>query len=113
MCTCEASLRTRPSRVFSALTATSPQRRKLVEANSTTSLARPLRTALSNVQLEMVFGMWRFTASVKDDGVGIDPDLARLGGPEGHWGLIGMRERAMRIGGQLKISRRPSGGTEV
>jgi signal transduction histidine kinase/ligand-binding sensor domain-containing protein len=67
----------------------------------------------SHIRLEMAFGMWRFTASVKDDGVGIDPDVARLGGPEGHWGLIGMRERAVRIGGHLKVGRRPSGGTEV
>jgi len=67
----------------------------------------------SYVRLEMVFGMWRFTASIKDDGVGIDPEVARLGGPEGHWGLIGMRERATRIGAHLKVLRRSSGGTEV
>lgn len=31
----------------------------------------------------------------------------------GHWGLAGMRERAIRIGGQLKISSSRTSGTEV
>lgn len=50
---------------------------------------------------------------VLDDGVGIDgANLARLGGG-GKWGLRGMRERAVLIGGQLSISARRQGGTEV
>jgi signal transduction histidine kinase len=34
-------------------------------------------------------------------------------GRDGHWGLIGMRERAEKIGGQLRVWSRVSGGTEV
>ena len=49
---------------------------------------------------------------VRDNGCGIDPQV--LGpGRAGHWGLTGMRERAMRIGGLLNISSSSSAGTEV
>jgi nitrate/nitrite-specific signal transduction histidine kinase len=35
------------------------------------------------------------------------------GGRKGHWGLTGMRERAAKIGGLLKITSSPTAGTEV
>jgi signal transduction histidine kinase len=31
----------------------------------------------------------------------------------GHFGLIGMRERAERLGGELRLTSQPGGGTEV
>jgi len=34
-------------------------------------------------------------------------------GREGHWGLIGMRERSERIGATLKLRSRIGAGTEV
>jgi signal transduction histidine kinase len=46
---------------------------------------------------------------VEDDGIGFDPSAA----PRGHLGLVGMRQRAERIGGELDISRRPGGGSKV
>jgi signal transduction histidine kinase len=49
---------------------------------------------------------------IRDDGVGIDPNIVRAG-RDGHWGLPGMRERARRIGGQLTLSSRAASGTEV
>lgn len=48
---------------------------------------------------------------VRDDGRGL-PDEALAGRP-GHLGLVGMRERAMGIGGRLSVRRRPQKGTEV
>jgi nitrate/nitrite-specific signal transduction histidine kinase len=36
-----------------------------------------------------------------------------LAGSDGHWGITGMRERAQRIGGTLKIRSRADAGTEV
>lgn len=48
-------------------------------------------------------------ASVFDNGDGI----ASLEEPEGHYGLNIMHERAGRLGGELKISRPPQGGTLV
>jgi two-component system sensor histidine kinase UhpB len=46
---------------------------------------------------------------VCDDGIGIAP--AALG--DGGWGLAGMRERALLVGGSLRIGRLPDRGTEV
>jgi signal transduction histidine kinase/ligand-binding sensor domain-containing protein len=46
---------------------------------------------------------------LRDDGRGFDPSAT----PAGHWGLIGMRERAESIGATLTITSEPSAGTEV
>jgi signal transduction histidine kinase/ligand-binding sensor domain-containing protein len=50
--------------------------------------------------------------TVIDDGCGfqIDDAFAAMGG---HFGLIGIRERAERIGGELRLESRPHAGTEV
>jgi signal transduction histidine kinase len=47
---------------------------------------------------------------VRDDGRGFDP---AQGTPAGHWGLVGMRERAASIGAQLSVTSSPAAGTEV
>lgn len=49
------------------------------------------------------------TCSVVDDGVGFDPDHE----PEGHYGLIGMRERASKIGATIKFDSKPGVGTAI
>jgi signal transduction histidine kinase/ligand-binding sensor domain-containing protein len=49
---------------------------------------------------------------VRDDGKGIDPDIAAKGKP-GHFGLIGMQERATRIAGKLTVRSSADAGTEV
>jgi signal transduction histidine kinase len=61
-----------------------------------------------NVQVNLVFGAETVTLSVADDGVGFDPD----GHYEG-FGLLGMRERAERIGARLVVSSGPMRGTCV
>lgn len=50
---------------------------------------------------------------VRDDGVGIPLDILRHGGRPGHWGLVGMRERAGRLGATLAIRRGKARGTDV
>jgi signal transduction histidine kinase len=47
---------------------------------------------------------------VRDDGQGFDPSQAT---PAGHWGLIGMRERAASIQARLTVASAPGAGTEV
>jgi two-component sensor histidine kinase len=49
---------------------------------------------------------------VIDDGCGFQTDDA-FAGMGGHFGLIGIRERAERIGGEFRLESRPGGGTEV
>ncbi|HEY8177951.1 MAG TPA: sensor histidine kinase, partial [Candidatus Limnocylindria bacterium] len=47
--------------------------------------------------------------TVEDDGTGFDPaEIAR-----GHLGLIGMQQRAERIGAELEVGHRPGNGTRV
>ncbi|HUH54875.1 MAG TPA: two-component regulator propeller domain-containing protein [Rhodanobacter sp.] len=50
---------------------------------------------------------------VRDDGCGIDEAILREGGRAGHWGLLGMRERAAKIGARLDLQRYGEGGTEL
>jgi nitrate/nitrite-specific signal transduction histidine kinase len=50
---------------------------------------------------------------IRDDGQGIDTDILRMGGRDGHWGLQGMRERSEKIGARLDFWSRPGSGTEV
>jgi signal transduction histidine kinase len=47
--------------------------------------------------------------AVTDDGVGFDPDQPRTG----RYGLVGMSERADRIGAALTIASEPGAGTEI
>jgi len=47
---------------------------------------------------------------VRDDGQGFDPSQQA---PDGHWGLVGMRERAVAIGAKLAVTSSPAAGTEV
>jgi signal transduction histidine kinase/ligand-binding sensor domain-containing protein len=49
---------------------------------------------------------------VNDDGCGISPGIAESGKP-GHYGLLGMRERAQRIGGTLIIASVAGQGTQL
>ncbi len=62
----------------------------------------------SAIEVEIAYGT-TFRLHVRDDGQGMAPDRVR----EGHWGLQGMRERALRLGAELKIWSRPGLGTEV
>jgi nitrate/nitrite-specific signal transduction histidine kinase len=49
---------------------------------------------------------------IRDNGRGIDPGVLQTG-RDGHWGLAGMRERAARIGGLIRVLSSPTVGTEV
>ncbi|PSK91313.1 signal transduction histidine kinase [Murinocardiopsis flavida] len=46
---------------------------------------------------------------IKDDGDGFDPGDT----PTGHYGLVGMRERARHASGELDVTSSPGAGTEV
>lgn len=50
---------------------------------------------------------------VEDEGVGMDERIIAAGRRDGHFGLVGMRERATSIGAQLSITRRVPSGTVV
>ncbi|HEX5886981.1 MAG TPA: histidine kinase, partial [Pyrinomonadaceae bacterium] len=66
-----------------------------------------------HVEAEIAYDVRQFRLRVRDDGRGIEPKILEAGGRSGHWGLQGMRERAEKIGGQLRFWSRPETGTEV
>jgi ligand-binding sensor domain-containing protein len=66
----------------------------------------------SRVEVELEYTASHFRVLVRDDGRGIDAQVLRAG-REGHWGLLGMRERADRIGARLELWSRAGAGTEM
>ncbi len=58
------------------------------------------------------YGERELSLSVSDDGKGL-PTSGIPGKDEGHFGLIGMSERAQRLGGKLEISSHPGEGMRV
>jgi signal transduction histidine kinase len=66
----------------------------------------------TRIEVELVYAPTELRLLIRDDGHGIDPEILRMGS-EGHWGLVGMRERAQRIGARFKVWSGPAAGTEV
>ncbi|MFL5401725.1 MAG: PAS domain-containing protein [Gemmatimonadales bacterium] len=84
-------------------------------------VVRVLQEAITNavkhamaqsVRVRLSFESRSVRLSVIDDGRGfvLDPDLRTYGG---HWGLLGMRERATQVRGKLSIRSTPGHGAEI
>lgn len=82
------------------------------------AIFRVLQECLSNavkhaeakqVQVRLVFEPSHVLLAVHDDGKGFDPKSPKMG----HYGLRNMRERAIKIGGDLVIDSRPGGGSKI
>jgi signal transduction histidine kinase/ligand-binding sensor domain-containing protein len=66
----------------------------------------------SQVNIALSFEPQSVRVCVHDNGCGFDPDSPlHLSG--GHFGLVGMRERIKKLGGQLTLKSQPGIGTEV
>jgi signal transduction histidine kinase len=65
------------------------------------------------IRVELNFRGKHLLLVVEDNGRGIDEQVLKAGGREGHWGLRGMRERAGKIRSRLEIERAAAGGTRV
>ncbi|WP_165186063.1 sensor histidine kinase [Caulobacter soli] len=92
------------------------------------ALAPLVLDEVGQIASEAIFNVWRhanasrltietrygpdFSLRVADDGAGIDPQIAERG-KDGHFGVVGMRERASKLRGELRVRRLPEGGTEV
>jgi len=76
-----------------------------VAQEALTNVARHAGTDRAEVSLTAADG--RLTLRVLDQGKGFDPQRTEGGG------MRGMRERAVLVGAQLAVTRRPRGGTEV
>jgi signal transduction histidine kinase len=63
------------------------------------------------IQIDLEYLPDKAIMVIRDDGRGFDPDAAHSPGP--HFGLLGMRERAAKIGGELVITSAPGEGCTV
>ena len=96
--------------------------RRLVCAPVADEMIRIAREAISNIlqhararhiAMQLHHGSDRLSMSIIDDGVGL-PEAVRIAGQrEGHYGMVGMRERARRLTGMVEIFSTTSGGTSV
>lgn len=80
----------------------------MIAREALTNVERHAAAAHACVTLGCEDGAW--VLRVSDDGAGIR--AANLSRP-GHFGIIGMRERAVMLGGNLSVARRAEGGTLV
>ncbi|MYM67144.1 hypothetical protein GTP45_09910 [Pseudoduganella sp. FT55W] len=62
----------------------------------------------AQIEIQLNYAPQQFTLVVRDNGKGMSPAPA-----QGHWGLVGMRERAARIGAALEVNSTPGQGSSV
>lgn len=77
-----------------------------------------LRNAFMHAQARRIVvtiahGRHALSVLVEDDGRGIEREVVDAGRRDGHWGLVGMRERAARIGARLDLRSDAGNGTAV
>jgi signal transduction histidine kinase/ligand-binding sensor domain-containing protein len=98
--------------------------RKALQPLAAEELCEIVREALRNayrhaqasrIEAVLDYGAEQFNLRIADNGKGID--LQALAEQEAqqqrHWGLVGMHERARRVGGRVEIDSRPGAGTRV
>lgn len=65
------------------------------------------------VQVRISYSASRLQVVFRDDGVGIGAKRLAWAGREGHYGLIGMQERAKKMGAQLSVESAAGEGTAI
>jgi signal transduction histidine kinase len=65
-----------------------------------------------HIEVEIIYDEKSLALRIRDDGRGMAAETAQSGRP-GHWGIVGMRERANSLGATLKIWSGPDSGTEI
>lgn len=66
-----------------------------------------------SINAGLIYDRRGLTMSIADDGVGLDADVLAAGSRAGHFGLLGMRERADKIEAKLTLSSRPGMGVKI
>ena len=78
------------------------------------ALANAFRHAnASQIEADVFYGETELRMRVRGNGIGIDQALVYGGERAGHWGLLGMRERAKKLSGHLDIWSTQNAGTEI
>jgi signal transduction histidine kinase/ligand-binding sensor domain-containing protein len=78
------------------------------------SIANAFRHAhASQIRVEISSDGQKIQLRCHDDGRGMDPELEKKGCQNRHWGFVGMRERAQKIGARFECWSGPGRGTEI
>lgn len=78
------------------------------------AIANALRHARAqHIRLTIAFEPRQLCLDVRDDGVGFDVSQLQPAQGRGHWGIVGMRERARNAGGTLELTSTPGSGTTL
>jgi signal transduction histidine kinase len=108
---------TKPLRVKLSLDEVATELQPEVEYN----LLRIVREAVNNsvkhagaseIEVKLRAASDALNISIRDDGSGFQPEDAAAPGP-GHYGIIGMKERASKIGASLDLSTSEGKGTTI
>ncbi len=67
----------------------------------------------STIEVALTYAGKDLRLIVQDDGVGIPESVLASGSRDGHYGIVGMRERAEQIGGRFSLASRTGAGTEM
>jgi signal transduction histidine kinase/ligand-binding sensor domain-containing protein len=67
----------------------------------------------ARITLTLDYGVNQFALMVRDDGKGLPAEVREHGKREGHWGLVGMRERARMVDGSMTFHSPNGHGTEI
>ena len=108
-----------PSPAFQVSLEGRPRRLSILLQDEIYRIAREvLRNAFhhacaSRIEVFIQYDPGLFRLRIRDNGKGIDRQVLREGTRPGHFGLPGIRERAKRIGAQLRVWSESGAGTEV
>jgi len=72
-----------------------------------------LHAQASRIEVQIRYDERQLRVRIRDDGIGIDPQIVTNKGRPGHWGLRGMQERARLVGGNLEVWSKPDSGTAI
>jgi signal transduction histidine kinase/ligand-binding sensor domain-containing protein len=65
-----------------------------------------------HIEIELAYGEKSLALRIRDDGKGMERGTVETG-QEGHWGIVGMRERSRALGANFNVWSRPGSGTEI
>lgn len=81
-----------------------------IAQESLTNIIKHSRATSAVIELD--YGPQNIVLQIKDNGHGFEREKS-AGPGEGHFGLLGMSERAKRLGGELSVTSEPGRGTTV
>ena len=65
------------------------------------------------IMLSLEYDAQQFRLRCRDNGIGVSAETLASSGKQGHWGLIGMRERAKSLGCKFEFASAPGSGTII